>query len=76
MRLPGFTAEVSLSTSTTNYQLGNAGLGGWRGQEVVPQISLLHVPSRLWLYCTLYPAAAICNHLVPPVEIPLTGLAE
>jgi hypothetical protein len=76
MRLPGFTAEASLTTSTTSYQLRDIGRTDTYGQDVKPQISLWNVPSRLWRYCQLYPAAAICNHLVPPVEIPLTGLAE
>jgi hypothetical protein len=75
MRLPGFTAQVSLPKTTTDYQVPDASLVRGGGQTVVPQY-WEYQPSRLWLLCALYPASEICRYLNPPVEIPLTGVSD
>jgi hypothetical protein len=40
MTLPGFTAEVSLPKTTTDYRVANAPLAGKCGPEVVPQFCI------------------------------------
>jgi hypothetical protein len=61
MTLPGFSAELSLAKSTTDYQVPHAPLASSLGKEVVPQFCLTE---GNMVCCWVQYSGWACHHLI------------